>query len=38
MNDSFGWSYYGFYVGVVIWLAAYFTWAVWAGRRERGRK
>ena len=32
---GFGWSFYGFFVLAVLWLAAYFAWAVRAAARDR---
>lgn len=36
MSDGFGWSFWGFFVLAALWCAAYFVWAVWANRRDRG--
>jgi hypothetical protein len=39
MNENgitgFGWSFYGFFVLAVIWLAVYFVWAASAAARDR---
>jgi hypothetical protein len=32
---GFGWSFYGFFVLAVLWLGAYFAWAVRAAGRDR---
>jgi hypothetical protein len=32
---GFGWSFYGFFVLALAWLAVYFTWAVRAAARDR---
>ena len=38
---GFGWSFYGFFVFCVVFIAAYFAWARWMAardaRREQGR-
>ncbi len=33
MTGGFGWSFYGFFVFAVVWIAAYFAWAAWMNRR-----
>jgi len=33
---GFGWSFYGFFLFAVSWIAAYFAWAWWVSR-ERPR-
>jgi hypothetical protein len=35
---GFGWSFYGFFVCAVVWLALYFAWAVRAARRDRAER
>jgi hypothetical protein len=35
---GFGWSFYGFFVMAVLWLALYFVWAARAARRDRERE
>jgi hypothetical protein len=32
---GFGWSFYGFFLCAVVWLAAYFVWAARAAARDR---
>jgi hypothetical protein len=32
--DGFGWSFYGFFIAAAVWVAAYFAWAVRAGRER----
>jgi hypothetical protein len=34
---GFGWSFYGFFLGAIVWLAVYFTWAARAAARDRER-
>lgn len=34
---GFGWSFYGFFVCAVIWMALYFVWAFRAAARDRQR-
>ncbi len=36
MNDGFSWNFWGFFVLAAGWCAAYFLWAWWANRRNRG--
>ena len=33
-GEGFGWSFYGFFVAAVAWVAGYFIWAIYAGRRS----
>jgi hypothetical protein len=36
--QGFGWSFYGFFLFCIVWIAGYFAWARWmAGREERLR-
>jgi hypothetical protein len=35
---GFGWSFYGFFVLAVLWLAAYFVWAARAAARDRDER
>jgi hypothetical protein len=35
---GFGWSFYGFFVAALGWLALYFLWAWTAARRDRRRE
>jgi hypothetical protein len=35
---GFGWSFYGFFVLAVLWLAAYFAWAARAARDRNERR
>ena len=35
---GFGWSFYGFFVLALVWLGAYFAWAVRAAARDRARE
>jgi Na+-transporting methylmalonyl-CoA/oxaloacetate decarboxylase gamma subunit len=35
---GFGWSFYGFFVLAVLWLAAYFVWAIGAAVRDRDKR
>jgi hypothetical protein len=30
---GFGWSFYGFFVFAIVWIALYFAWARWTDRR-----
>jgi membrane protein implicated in regulation of membrane protease activity len=32
--NGFGWSFYGFFLFAVVWIAAYFAWARWMEKRE----
>ena len=32
---GFGWSFYGFFIAALAWLAVYFIWAWRAARRDR---
>ncbi len=32
---GFGWSFYGFFLAAVVWLAVYFVWAARAAARDR---
>jgi len=32
---GFGWSFYGFFLVAVLWITAYFVWAVAADTRDR---
>lgn len=34
---GFGWSFYGFFLVAVVWIAAYFLWAFAADARDRRR-
>jgi hypothetical protein len=34
---GFGWSFYGFFVAAVVWLALYFLWAARQAHRDRER-
>jgi hypothetical protein len=34
---GFGWSFYGFFVFAVAWVAGYFVWARYMARREERR-
>ncbi len=34
---GFGWSFYGFFVAALAWLALYFVWAAREARRDRER-
>jgi hypothetical protein len=35
---GFGWSFYGFFIAAVAWVACYFLWAARVTRRERDRR
>jgi len=35
---GFGWSFYGFFLFAVLWIAAYFAWAWWASRQDGSEK
>ncbi len=35
---GFGWSFYGFFVLAVVWLAIYFLWAARAAARDRNQR
>ena len=32
---GFGWSFYGFFLGAVVWLVLYFVWSFGAAARDR---
>jgi hypothetical protein len=32
---GFGWNFYGFFIGALVWLAGYFLWAWAVGRGDR---
>jgi hypothetical protein len=34
---GFGWSFYGFFLMAVVWIAGYFVWAFAADARDRHR-
>ncbi len=36
MNDGFGWNFWAFFLVAGVWCVAYFVWAIWANRRDRG--
>ena len=36
MNVGFGFSFYGFFVFAALWCVAYFAWAIWINKRDRG--
>jgi hypothetical protein len=35
--QGFGWSFYGFFLFCIVWIAGYFAWARWMAGRDRER-
>jgi hypothetical protein len=33
VTGGFGWSFYGFFLFAIVWIAAYFAWAAWMNRK-----
>jgi hypothetical protein len=34
--SGFGWSFYGFFLFAVAWIAVYFAWVCWTSRERPG--
>jgi hypothetical protein len=34
---GFGWTFYGFFIFCLVWIAAYFAWARWMASRDAER-
>ncbi|HEX2442921.1 MAG TPA: hypothetical protein VHJ77_03170 [Vicinamibacterales bacterium] len=32
--QGFGWTFYGFFLFCIVWIAGYFAWARWMAARE----